>query len=779
MHGKNATQRNGFVVNRSGARSFRWLAILMGTSIFCAGPSVFAADPPAAAPGVMTLPITAPAPTSPPLWRNPDKPLDDRIKDLIGQMSLEEKSAQICEKAPAIPRLGIPAYNYWNECLHGVARSGIATVFPQAIGLAASWDPQMLHDVADIIATEARAKNRAYTELHNGDSAQFTGLNFWTPNINIFRDPRWGRGQETYGEDTFLTARMAVAFVKGLQGDDPTYVKALACAKHFAVHSGPEQGRYEFNVMPSERDLYETYLPHFEAAVREGHVGAVMASYNSLNGVPAACNPFLLTDTLRTKWGFDGHVVSDCGAINHIWDEVGHKYAKSMEEAEALSVKAGCDLGCWGGPAELTRAVKQGLMTEKDMDVALARVLKARFKLGLFDPPARVPYSKIPITDNDTADHARMSLRAACESVVLLKNDSVLPLDRSKIKKIAVIGLNANSLPVLLGDYYGEPSHPVSMLQGIKDLAGTNVEILYSPGCSLATALNSTTVSPSELAAHSNAVEYAKAADVVIYIGGINGIQLESEQIDVNLDGFFGGDRTRIELPAVQTALLKDLQATGKPVVFVNCSGSAMAIPWEAEHLPAIVQAWYPGEVGGLAIAEILFGEVNPGGKLPITFYRSTADLPDFSDYSMANRTYRYFNGKPLYAFGHGLSYTTFDYKSVKCDQAEVAPDGKLHVSLEVANTGAKDGDEVVQVYFRHVNSAVPQPRQALCGFRRVSVAHGQSAHIEIEVPVKEFRYWDVAKKDYTVEAGKYELLVGAASDDIRSKIPLTVTAAK
>ena len=624
--------------------------------------------------------------------------------------------------------------------------------------------------------------HRLYTEQHDGNSAQFMGLNFWTPNINIFRDPRWGRGQETYGEDTFLTARLAVAFITGLQGNDPKYYKALACAKHFAVHSGPESTRYEFDSQPPERDLYETYLPHFEAAVREAHVGAVMSAYNSLNGVPATCNPFLLTDLLRNQWGFDGHVVSDCGAINYIYRASGHNYAHDtnddtgMDKAEALAVKAGCDLGCWGGPPNLVGAVNSKLLTVADVDVSLARVLQARFRLGMFDPPSRDPYAKIPTTDHDTPAHGQLALQAARESIVLLKNDGVLPLDRSKIKRIAVVGLNALSVQMELGDYYGYPSHPVTLLDGISNAAGPNVRIDYAKGCSVATSLGSRPDAPIELAAISNAVALAGQADVVIYVGGISP-NLEGEFMIVTYDGFDGGDRTRIELPAVQTGLLKALKATGKPVIFVNCSGSAVAMPWEAENLPAIVQAWYPGQSGGIAVGEVLFGNVNPAGRLPVTFYRSSDNLPNFTNYSMANRTYRYFKGTPLFAFGHGLSYTRFEYKTVKCDKAEAAPTDTVRINLDVANTGTKDGDEVVQVYFRHVNSPVPQPREALCGFQRVTIPHGQSKSVEIKVPLKEFRYWDTAKKAYTVESGKYELLVGAASDDIRATVPLTIAA--
>ncbi len=740
------------------------------------------------------------ADNSTPIWRDPDKPLAQRVTNLVSLMTVEERAQQICDTAPAIPRLGIHAYVFWNECLHGVARDqyGAATVFPQAVALAAMWDTNFLHQVADSIATEARAMNRMYTEAHQGDSVQYTGLTFWTPNINIFRDPRWGRGQETYGEDPFLTARTAVAFITGLQGDDPVYLKAMACAKHFAVHSGPEIGRYSFDVSPKERDLYETYLPQFEAAVREGHVGSVMAAYNSLYGVPASADKFLLTDLLRTKWGFDGHVVSDCGAINWIYRPygIGHNYVNDtneesgMTKAEGLSISAGCDLGCWGGATFIAGAITQNLLTEDQLNTAAARVLTARFRLGMFDPPARVKYAQIPTTDHDTPEHGKLALEAARKSIVLLKNDGLLPLDRAKYKHIAIFGLNATNVDMLLGEYNGYPSHAVTVIAGIARALGvnsagpsfkpddTNVQIAYLPGCTIALLPGQNENLRSARQLRSNAVAIAKDADLVIYVGGISAY-LESELRDVSYEGFERGDRTKIELPATQTALLKELKATGKPVVFVNCSGSAMAMPWEAENLPAIVQAWYPGQEGGTAVADVLFGNVNPAGRLPVTFYRSTADLPDYTNYDMANRTYRYFSGKPLFAFGHGLSYTKFEYQSVKCDKAEAAPADTIKVSLDLNNTGGRDGDEVVQVYFRHVNSAVPQPIEALCGFQRVTVPKGQSKSVEISVPLKELRYWDTTKKDYVVEAGKYELLVGAASDDIRAKVPLSITAAK
>ena len=673
--------------------------------------------------------------------------------------------------AAAIPRLGIPAYDYWSECLHGVARAGTATVFPQAIGMAATWDLPLVHHEADVIATEARAKHNDYIAKHDGNSARYYGLTFWTPNINIFRDPRWGRGQETYGEDPFLTARLAVAFIRGLQGDDTNYMKAMACAKHFAVHSGPETTRHVFDANPPERDFYETYLPQFEAAVREGHVGAVMGAYNSVYGKPACANPLLLTELLRQQWGFDGHVVSDCGAIYDIF--ANHKFAGTPEAAAADAVKAGDDLCCGTDYNSLVCAVKAGLISEKEMDVAVGRLLEARFRLGMFDPPEKDPFAQIPISENDTPAHEALALNVARESIVLLKNNGVLPLDRTKIKRIAVIGANANSVPVLLGNYNGTPSRPVTILDGIKNVAGTNIEVVFEPGCPLA--LQTSGDEKIDATNWTKAIQAAWSADAVIYVGGISP-RLEGEEMKVNYEGFSGGDRTRIELPSLQTELLKSLQASGKPVVFVNCSGSAIAMPWAAGNLPAIVQAWYPGEQGGLAVADILFGDVNPAGRLPITFYRSTDDLPAFDDYSMSNRTYRYFQGAPLFAFGHGLSYTKFDYSDVQLSATNINADGMAKVSFTLKNTGERDGDEVAQVYFRHVNSALPQAKLALCGFVRIPLFQGQAAHITLNLPAERFRYWDTAKKQYAVEPGDYEILIGAASDDIRVRLPLTIS---
>ncbi|HEY1662404.1 MAG TPA: glycoside hydrolase family 3 C-terminal domain-containing protein [Verrucomicrobiae bacterium] len=717
-----------------------------------------------------TKALTPPVVAGPVIWKDPSQTLDARVNDLISRMSLAEKVQQMRNTAPGIPRLGLPAYNYWSECLHGVARSGIATVFPQAIGMAATWDPALAYSEAHVIAVEARAKNNEYRQAHHDDSAQYYGLHFWTPNINIFRDPRWGRGQETYGEDPFLTGRLGVSFIQGLQGDDPHYLEAYACAKHYAVHSGPDPLRHTFDVEPPERDLYETYLPQFEAAVREGHVGGVMGAYNSVNGKPACANPFLLTDLLRNQWGFDGYVTSDCGAIFDIW--ANHHYVDTPEQAAAAAVKAGDDLCCGTDYDALARAVQEGLITQPEIDNALALLLKTRFRLGLFDPPSLVAYDQIPPSENNTPAHEALALQVARESMVLLKNDGLLPLDRRQIKRIAVIGANADSVGMLLGNYNGTPSNPVTILEGIRMIAGPNIEVTYERGCSLATHTNDVVAPDKDF---TNAINAAAQADVVIYVGGIDA-HLEGEEMRVYLDGFNGGDRTRIELPPVQENLLKALQATGKRVVYVNCSGSAMAMPWENEYLNAILQAWYPGEEGGRAVAETLFGENNPAGRLPVTFYQSTADLPDFENYSMSNRTYRYFSGKPVFAFGHGLSYTTFRYRHAKLASKKIDAGQDVTVSFELKNTGDRDGDEVAQVYFRHVNSAVPQPQEALCGFQRVHLAKGESKEITIDIPAERLRYWDTITKQYVVEPGKYQLLVAAASDDLRAKLPFTVS---
>ena len=719
--------------------------------------------------------VRIPEINDPPVWRDPSQPLPGREKDLIRRMSLAEKVAQLQNGAPGIPRLGLPAYNYWSEALHGVAANGNATVFPQAIGMASTWDPALIQQESTVIGIEGRAKFNAYTAKHNGDAKWFGGLTFWSPNINIFRDPRWGRGQETYGEDPFLSGTLGVAFIKGLQGNDTNCMLAMGCAKHYAVHSGPEPERHRFDAAPTERDLYETYLPQFEMAVREGHVGGVMGAYNSVYGVPCCASSFLLTDVLRKQWGFDGYIVSDCDAIHNIWGRQEHHYVSTPEEAAAAAMKAGCNLCCGGDYNPLVRAVQKGLITEMEIDQALYYTLWTRFRLGLFDPPEKCPYSKIGIDQNDTPEHESLALKVAEEAIVLLKNDGVLPLNRSKIKRIAVIGPNADAAPMLEGSYNGRAVRPVTILSGIKKLAGPGIEVTFAAGCPWALRKDGSNKPGQEAIA--DAVTKAKTADVVIFVGGITA-RLEGEEMGLraDFDGFFGGDRTKIELPSVQTDLIKAVAATHKPVILVNCSGSPMAMPWEVKHLPAILQAWYPGEQGGRAVAEILFGQVNPSGHLPLTFYASTADLPGFTDYSMSNRTYRCFSGKPGFAFGHGLSYTKFKFESGKLESKSIPANGTVKATFTVKNTGKLDGDEVAQVYFRHVRSSVPQPKLALCGFARVHLKRGESSTVTVEVPTQRLRYWDTQKKQYVVEPGDYEILIGAASDDIRLKLPMTIT---
>ena len=532
--------------------------------------------------------------TEPPIWRDPSHSLKERADDLIRRMSLAEKVAQLQNGAPSIPRLVLPNFNYWSEALHGVANNGDATVFPQAIGAAATWDPTLMQQESTVIGIEGRAKFNDYASQHNGDAKWFGGLTFWSPNINIFRDPRWGRGQETYGEDPFLSGTIGVAFIKGLQGDDPNYMLAMGCAKHFAVHSGPEPERHRFDAVPPERDLYETYLPQFEMAVREGHVGGFMGAYNSLFGVPCCASTFLLTDILRQQWGFDGYVVSDCDAIHNIWNPTDHHFVATPEEAAAAAVKAGCNVCCGGDYNALVRAVQKGLITEKEIDQSLYHTLWARFRLGLFDPAEKVPYSKITIQDNDTPEHEAVALKMAEEAIVLLKNDGALPLNRSKLKRIAVIGPNADAAAMLEGNYNGHAARPVTILNGIKQIAGTDIAVTYAEGCPLALLTDGSNKPAQEKI--DDAIAKAKAADVVVFVGGISA-RLEGEEMgrDVVFDGFLGGDRTKIELPSVQTDLIQALAATGKPVILVNCSGCAMAMPWEVKNLPAILQAWYPG----------------------------------------------------------------------------------------------------------------------------------------------------------------------------------------
>ncbi|TFW32651.1 glycoside hydrolase family 3 C-terminal domain-containing protein [Massilia horti] len=815
-------------------------------------------------------------------------PAEQRAAKLVSQMTLEEKAAQIQHRAPAIPRLGIPAYNWWNEGLHGVARAGEATVFPQAIGMAASWNTQLIRDIADTTATEFRAKYLA-RRRPDGSIAGGPGLTVWSPNVNIFRDPRWGRGQETYGEDPFLTARMGVAFIGGLQGDDPEHPKTVATVKHFAVHSGPEPARHREDVRPSLHDVIDTYLPAFHAAVTQAKSQAVMCAYNALDGVPACANPHYLKDILRKDWKFDGHVVSDCAAIADIHLTKSHAYVRTPEEAAANAIKAGTDLFCSSGakdtadPATTVRAVKQGLISESELDEAVRRLMVARVRLGLLDAPGEGPYAGITAKDFDTPEHRKLSTQAARESMVLLKNTGLLPF-KSAPGRIAVIGPNANSVDPLVGNYNGTPSQPITVYAGIKarfatsqvsyvegtgwvappledipdttlcqdaacnepglkaeefkgiKLAGKPVAVRSEPNARVAwgtptreereTSIRWTGyIRPSESgiyrfrysgengyriyvdgklvadvwdiawptsdtdieltanqaytirveamqngtrgdhrlqwsrpsASDDVALKAAKQADVVVFVGGLTA-RFEGEAMSVKAPGFAGGDRGTMDLPAPQQKLLERLHATGKPVVLVLMNGSAMSVNWAEANLPAIVEAWYPGGEGGQAVAELLAGDFSPAGRLPVTFYKSVDQLPPFGDYSMKGRTYRYFSGEPLYPFGYGLSYTSFAYGRPAVSKNAVKAGDAVDVSVDVRNSGSRDGDEVVQLYVSR--KAGGAPIRSLRGFQRIHLKAGETRKVSFKVDAQDMSIID-AKGTRVVPSGAVDLWIG------------------
>ena len=695
-------------------------------------------------------------------FRDPTLPLDRRVDDLLSRLTLEEKVAQMNNAAPAIARLGIPAYDWWSEALHGIARAGYATVFPQAIGMAATWNEQVIRQMGDVVSTEARAKFNATGA--GADHQTYNGLTVWSPNINIFRDPRWGRGQETFGEDPFLTARIGVAYVRGLQGDDPHYLKTAATAKHFAVHSGPERSRHVFGVELDERTLHEFYLYAFRALVEEGHVAAVMSAYNALNGTPCSANVELLQHILRDRWRFEGYVTSDCGAV---WDMVEERHIEpDFAHAAAKALAAGVDLCCGDDYLSLTKAVAANLVTEQQIDSRLRYLLATRFRLGMFDPPSRVKYAAISPWDNDTQAHADLALRIARESIVLLKNGGALPL-RKTLRRVLVVGPNADAVAPLVGDYEGTPSRPVTVYAGIRSKLSAQTLVQYVRGCEY--------VVPGDDAVQQRkqALTLAREADAVIFVGGISpGLEGE-EKTGEKIDGFDAGDRTKIELPAIQTDLLRALHATGKPVILVLMSGSAIACPWEAANLPAVVQAWYPGECGGTAVADVLFGDYNPSGRLPVTFYASTQDLPPFESYALRDRTYRYFSGRPLYAFGHGLSYTRFEYSQLRLRLRRTAAGPHVTVRMNVRNAGRRTGEEVVQLYVRDLNAHRDVPNSQLCGFARVHLRAGELREVTIEIPGERFASWQSAQQGFAVLPGEYEFRAGGASDDIRLRARL------
>jgi beta-glucosidase len=704
-----------------------------------------------------------------PDYLNQDLSFAARVRDLVGRMTLEEKVSQMKDVAPAIDRLGIPAYNWWNEALHGVARSGPATSFPQAIGLAATWNDTLIFRMASVISDEARAKYQEY--LRNNRHDRYGGLTFWSPNINLFRDPRWGRGQETYGEDPFLTGRLAVQFIHGMQGDDPKYFKTIATVKHFAVHSGPEPLRHTFDATPSERDLRESYLPQFAAGIREGGAYSLMCAYNRLDGKPACGSDLLLKDILRGEWAFPGYVVSDCGAINDIYQR--HRVVATAAEAAALAVKSGTDLECGGVYSALVDAVHQGLITEAQIDSSVSRLFMARMRLGMFDSTDRVRWAQIPFNSLDQPSHRDLAREVARESIVLLRNQGgVLPL-RKDLHTLAVIGPNADQPGVLLGNYNGSPSDTISPLRGIRAAVAKRTRVVYAEGTYLANGVPGRDTLPSATL-EAEALKAARRADAVVLVLGLTN-QLEGEEMRVQVDGFRGGDRTSLDLPASQERLLESVTALGKPTVLVLMNGSALAVNWAAGHVPAIVEAWYPGQAGGAAIADVLFGDYNPAGRLPVTFYRSVDDLPPFDNYSMAGRTYRFFDGPPLYPFGHGLSYTTFAYDSLRVSADTLAVDGTDTVRVNVTNTGRRAGDEVVQLYVQHVASAVPRPRQDLRGYQRITLAPGETRTVTFPLAATSLAYWNVTTHAWTIEREPIRLEVGASSADIRLDRVITV----
>jgi beta-glucosidase len=693
-------------------------------------------------------------------FRDPTLPLAQRVSDLLGRLTPAEKAAQMLHEAPAVPRLGIPAYNWWNECLHGVARAGTATVFPQAIGLAASFNVTLMSEVARAISDEARAKHHAYAA--EGDHGYYKGLTYWSPNINIFRDPRWGRGHETYGECPFLTARLGVSFVQGLQGNDERYLKLVATAKHLAVHSGPESLRHGFDARVSPKDLFETYLPAFWALVNDAHVVSVMTAYNRVNGEPASASPTLLQRILRESWGFSGYVVSDCWAIRDIHEQ--HHVTAGPVESAAAAVKAGCDLNCGCTYEHLPAALEQGLLTEAELDVSVGRLFEARLRLGMFDPPERVPFARIPFDVVDSPEHRQLARRAARESLVLLKNDGTLPL-RSDLQSVAVIGPNASSDQVLWGNYSGTASQTVTPLEGIRARLPAGVKLYYAEGCK---------AQGTELlncAPHGNlteAVMLAKRADVSILVLGLNA-QIEGEQGDAG-NSEASGDKLDLGLTGLQQLLLEAVVAVGKPVILVLVAGSALAVTFAEERASAIVQAWYPGEEGGSALADVLFGDVSPAGRLPVTFPRALSDVPAFEDYAMRGRTYRYLAAEPLFPFGFGLSYTRFEYSQLELSttEADIGADLQLEVSVTVTNAGSRASDEVVQLYVKDLESSVTVPHHELRGVERLHLAAGASQRVGFSLSAKSLSLIDSAG-NRLLEPGTFRIFVGGSQPDPRS----------
>ena len=675
-----------------------------------------------------------------------------KAKALVAQMTVEEKASQLKYDAPAIERLGVPAYNWWNEALHGVARAGTATMFPQPVAMASMFDEDAMQKIGDVVSTEARAK---YNEaVKHGDHDIYKGLTFWSPNINLFRDPRWGRGQETYSEDPCLTARLGVAYIKGLQGDGE-YLKVAACAKHFAVHSGPEALRHEFDAEVSRKDLWETYLPAFEAAVKEGGVESVMGAYNRTLGEPCCGSDLLMRKILRGKWGFEGHYVSDCWAIADFHNH--HHITATAPESAALALKMGCDVNCGNTYLHLLQALEAGLITEDDITAAAERLFTTRFLLGEFDE--NCAYNAIPYETVECPEHLALSEEAARRSVVLLKNDGLLPLNLEKIRTIGVIGPNANDRMALIGNYHGTASRYITVLEGIQDYVGDRARVLYAEGCHLYRDRVEGLAQPGDRLAEAQTV--AEHSDVVVLVVGLNE-NLEGEEMhESNAGG--SGDKADLLLPAPQRKLMEVVAGTGKPVVLVNMTGSAMDLRFADAHFSAVVQGWYPGARGGKAIAELLFGKYSPSGKLPVTFYNSADDLPAFTDYAMENRTYRYFKGDVLYPFGFGLTYGRTAVTAAAAEKTE----GGWRVTASLEHSGAAGGD-VVEVYIRDNESKFAVRNHSLCAFKPVSFSGDETETVELFVPDRALEIVDDSG-ERRVDSRSFTLYVGVSQPDARS----------
>ena len=683
----------------------------------------------------------------------------ERAAALVAKMTLEEKVSQTLYNAPAIERLGISAYNWWNEALHGVARAGTATVFPQAIGVAASFDEELVGKMAEVIATEARAKYNVQKKAEDRDI--YKGLTFWSPNVNIFRDPRWGRGQETYGEDPYLSGRLGVRFVKGLQEEKEGFIKAAACAKHFAVHSGPEKQRHSFDARVSRQDLYETYLPAFKACVQEAGVEAVMGAYNRTNGEPCCGSKTLLIDILRKEWGFEGHVVSDCWAINDF--HAHHKITKTPLESAAMAMNNGCDVNCGCMFPNLWDAVKGGYVEEARLDEAVTNLMECRMKLGMFEEEGTVPFDVIGYEQVDTAENKSLNLEISRKSLVLLKNqDNLLPLDLTGIKSIGVIGPNADSRKALVGNYEGTASRYVTVLEGIEDYVGERARVYYSEGCHLYQDRTSNLAQENDRMSEVKAV--CSVSDVIVAVLGLDS-SVEGEEGDTGNE-FASGDKLDLKFPGLQSEILRAAYESGKPVILVSMTGSAMELDWEDSHIPAIIQAWYPGAAGGRAVAELIFGAYSPEGKLPVTFYRTTQELPDFTDYAMKDRTYRYMKQEALYPFGFGLSYTSFEMKGTEADSDRVTAKGEVTIRTSIKNTGVMESGETIQVYVKALREGTPNAQ--LKGLKKVHLQPGEEKQVEITLRSQAFGLYNV-EGEFLVEKGEYAVYVGMQQPDARS----------